>query len=92
MDEAKNQINDLEHRKQSKHTNNNNNKSPIRTTRIKKLQKMRIGEAASGTTSRGPNIHIIGVPEGEKKEQETKNLFEKIMKANFPNVVKEIGI
>ena len=53
---------------------------------------MRIGEATSGTTTRGPNIHIIGVPEGEKKEQETKNLFEKIMKANFPNVVKEIGI
>ena len=26
------------------------------------------------------NIWIIGVPEGEKEEQETENLFEKIMK------------
>ena len=26
------------------------------------------------------NIHFIGVPEGEDKEQETGNLFEKIMK------------
>ena len=29
------------------------------------------------------NIQIIGVPEGEEKEQEIKNLFEKMM-ANFP--------
>ena len=37
-----------------------------------------------------PNIHNIGVPEGEEKEQEIGNLFEKIMKENFPNLVKEI--
>ena len=30
--------------------------------------------------------------EGEEKEQEIGNLFEKIMKENFPNLVKEIGI
>ena len=36
------------------------------------------------------NIWIIGVPEGEKEEQEIENLFEKIMKKNFPNLVKEI--
>ena len=36
------------------------------------------------------NIWIIGVPEGEKEEQETENLFEKIMKQNFPNLAKEI--
>ena len=35
------------------------------------------------------NIHITGVPEGEKKEQEIGNLSEKIVKENFPNVVKE---
>ena len=34
------------------------------------------------------NIHIIGVPQGEKK-QEIGNLFEKIMKENFHNLVKE---
>ena len=32
------------------------------------------------------NIQIIGVPEGEKQEQEIENLFEQIMKENFPNL------
>ena len=36
------------------------------------------------------NILIIGVPEGEKQQQETENLFEQIMKENFPNLAKEI--
>ena len=30
------------------------------------------------------------MPEGEEKEQEIKNLFEQIMKKNFPNQTKEI--
>ena len=30
------------------------------------------------------NIRIIGVPEGEEEEQEIENLFEQIMKENFP--------
>ena len=38
------------------------------------------------------NICIIGVPEGEEKEQEIGNLFEKIMKENFPNLIKEIDM
>ena len=38
------------------------------------------------------NIWITGMPEGEEQEQETENLFEKIMKENFPNLVKEIDI
>ena len=29
-------------------------------------------------------------PEGEEEEQEIENLFEKIMKENFPNLAKEI--
>ena len=32
------------------------------------------------------------MPEGEEEEQEIKNLFAKIMKENFPNLVKEIDI
>ena len=32
------------------------------------------------------------MPEGEEKEQEIANLFEKIMKENLPNLVKEIDI
>ena len=38
------------------------------------------------------NIHIVGVPEGEEKEQGIRNLFEKIMKENFLNLVKEINM
>ena len=34
------------------------------------------------------SIRIIGVPEGE--QQEIENLFEQIMKENFPNLAKEI--
>ena len=37
------------------------------------------------------NICIIGLPE-EEKEQETENLFEKKMKENLPNLVKEIDV
>ena len=36
------------------------------------------------------NIRIIGVPEGEEEEQEIENLFEQIIKENFPNLAKEI--
>ena len=39
--------------------------------------------------SKRANIQIIGVPE-EEEEQEIENLFEKIMKENFPNLAKEI--
>ena len=38
------------------------------------------------------NIHLIQAPEGEEKEQEFGNLFEKVMKENFPNLVKEIDM
>ena len=37
------------------------------------------------------NIRIIGVPKGEKEEQQIENLFENIMKENFPNLAKEIN-
>ena len=36
------------------------------------------------------NICIVGVPEGEEEDQEIENLFEKIMKENFPSLAKEI--
>ena len=38
------------------------------------------------------NIQIIGVPEEEQQQQEIENLFEQIMKENFPNLAKEIGL
>ena len=36
------------------------------------------------------SIQNIGVPEGEEEEREIENLFEKIMKENFPSLTKEI--
>ena len=38
------------------------------------------------------NIRMIGVPEGEEEDQEIENLFEQIMKENFPNLAKEIDL
>ena len=42
--------------------------------------------------SKSANIQITVMSEGEEEEQEIENLFEKIMKENFPNLVKEIDI
>ena len=36
------------------------------------------------------NIRIIRVPEGEEEEQKIENLFEQIMRENFPNLAKKI--
>ena len=36
------------------------------------------------------NIRIIGVSGGEEEEQKIENLFEQIMKENFPSLAKEI--
>ena len=38
------------------------------------------------------NIWITGVPEGEEEEQEIGNLFEQIIKENFPNLAKVIDM
>ena len=70
-------------RKQKKTTNQNNKK---------KESKKKEGSISSlWDNFKRSNIHIIGVPQGEK-EQEIGNLFEKIMKENSPNLVKEIDL
>ena len=38
------------------------------------------------------NIRIIGIPEGEEKEQGIEKLFEKIMTENFLNLDREKAI
>ena len=38
------------------------------------------------------DINIIGVPEGEEKEREIGNLFEKLTRENCPNLVKEVDM
>ena len=78
MDEAKNQISDLEH-KESK-----NKQSEWQEE--KGIQKYEHSVNNLCNNFKEPNICFIGVPEGE----EIGNLFVKIMKENFPNVEKEI--
>ena len=84
VNEAKNQINDLKHKEAKK--------QPIRTTTTKIIKKPSKDSISSlWDKFKHSNIRIIGVPE-EEKEQETGNLFGKIMKENFPNLVKEIDM
>ena len=54
------------------------------------FKKMRRGLRNFQDNFKHSNIQIIGVPEGEEEQQEVENLFEKIMKVNFPNLAKEI--
>ena len=42
--------------------------------------------------SKCTNTWIIGLPEGEEEERDIENLFERTMKENFPNLVKEIDM
>ena len=82
MEQAKNQINDLEH----KETKNNQ----LKQQEEKRIQKNEGSISSLWDNFQHSNTHIIGVPEGEEKE--FGNLFEKIMKENFPNLVKEINM
>ena len=66
-------------------------KQPIRTRRRKKNLKNEDNISSSWNNFKRSNICIIGVPE-EEKEQEIRNLFEKIMKENLLNLVKEIDL
>ena len=82
MDEAEIQIYDLE----PKEAKNNQSEQQEE----KRIQKNEDCINSLWDKFKHINICIIGVPEGEEKEQESGNLFEKIMKENFPNLVKEI--
>ena len=62
----------------------------IKTTGRKKIKKT--NKQGSCKKPQGQlqevQIYIIGVPEGEENDQDIGNLLEKIMKENFPNLVK----
>ena len=58
----------------------------------KRIKKNEDSGSSLWDNSKHSNICIIGMPEGEEKEQEIGNLFEKVMKENFPKLVKEIDI
>ena len=83
-EEAGTQINNLEHKEeiniqpeQKEETRIPKNKDSIR--RLWDISKC-------------ANIWIIGMPKGEEEEQDIEKLFEKVMKENFPNLVREIDI
>ena len=84
MNEAKNQIDDLEHKKEK----------DIRSVQQeeKRIQKNEDSVSSLWNNFKSSNICIIGVPEGEEKEQEIGNYLKKTIKENFPNLVKEIDI
>ena len=68
------------------------NQSNKKKKRIQKQKKNEDSISSLWDNFKHSNIHIIGVPQGEEKEQEMANLFEKIMKENFPNLVKEVDM
>ena len=84
VDEAKNQINDLEHKEAKK--------QPIRKQEEKRIQKIESGISSLWDNFKRSNIHIIGVPEGKEKEQKLEIYLKKMMKENFPNLVREIDL
>ena len=60
----------------------------------KKIKIMNIKKATqlSTTESKKKKNKLSEQPDQEEKEREIENLFEKIMKENFPDLVKEIDI
>ena len=84
VNEAKNQISNLEY----KETKNNQQEEQ---------EKERIPQNKNSVRNLRDNFShttncTMGVPDGEEREQEIGNLFEKIMTEKFPNLVKEIHI
>ena len=75
------QINDLEQKEEI-----NSQPEKNEETRIQKMRRLRNLQ----DNFKHSNMWIIGVPEGEEEEQEIENLFENIMKENFPGLPKEI--
>ena len=71
MDEVKNQINDLEHKKAK------NNQSEQQE---EKWTKNEDSVRSLWDSFKHSNIHMIGMWEGEEKEREIGSLFEKIIK------------
>ena len=66
-------------------------KSPNQSRRQKaKLKKKNESNKRDPWDNRNPCI--IGIPEGEEREKEIKNIFEEIMAENFSNLKKETDI
>ena len=83
--ETRTQINSSEQKEEMKIQPQQNEE-----TRIQKKKKQRGRLRNAQDNFKCSYIQIIGVPEGEEEHQEIENLFEQIMKENFPNLAKEI--
>ena len=79
---ARVQINNLEHKEGI-------NSQPVHKEEQEFKKKKRERIRRLWDISKCTNIQIMGMP-GEEEEQEIKNLVEKIMKENFPNLAKEL--
>ena len=80
--ETRTQINDLEQNEEINTQPERNEETRIQTNEEKLLNLF--------DKLKYSIIWIIGAPEEEEQQQEMGNLFEQIMKENFPNLVKEI--
>ena len=67
------------------------NQNPVEQQEKKKNPKNEESVRSLWDNFKLTNISVIGVPEGEENK-EIGNLLENIMKANFPDLVKEIAI
>ena len=83
--EARIQINDLEHKEEI-----NIQPEQKEETRIQENKKQKKWGEYIKTLGHLQKCQYLN--HREEKEQETENLFEKIMKENFPNLVKEIDM
>ena len=82
MDEAENQVNVFQH----KEAKNNQSEQEEKRIQKNKDSKQPLGQLQAFQHSHHRDARR------EEKEQEIGNLFEKMVKENFPNLVKEIDI
>ena len=76
-------------RKETRTQSNNLEQKEEINTQPEQKEETRIQKSEESLTNLWDNLkcsntQIIGVPEGEEQQQENENLFEQIMKANFP--------
>ena len=74
VDKAENQITDLEHKEAKNH----------QSQQVERIPKYEDSMSSLWENFKRSNIRIIGVPEGEEKEQEIGNLSEKKNERKFP--------
>ena len=77
VDEAENQISDLEHKEA---TSNHSEQQEQKKNKTNEDSRNSLWD-----NFKRSNIHLIGVPEGKEKEKKIGILSENIVKENFPN-------